>query len=129
MLTGRLRYSGLGLLLLGVPCALLLAWLLLDHAVFAVVASAVAWTGGGRRPRRTGSPYLAGVPQAGPRPGRPGRHWQPRNATAPWLRSVPGGAAVHGGWGGPFPYAGPGCWFSPCVSVIPGSIARPGAPA
>jgi probable Rubsico expression protein CbbX len=41
MRTARLRYSGLGLLLLGVIAALVTAWLLLNHAMFAVVVCVV----------------------------------------------------------------------------------------
>jgi probable Rubsico expression protein CbbX len=41
MRTARLRYSGLGLLLLGVIAALVTAWLLLNHVMFAVVVCVV----------------------------------------------------------------------------------------
>jgi probable Rubsico expression protein CbbX len=43
MRTARLRYSGLGLLLLGVVAALVTAWLLLNHAMFAVVVCVVVF--------------------------------------------------------------------------------------
>jgi probable Rubsico expression protein CbbX len=43
MLTARLRYSGLGLLLLVVTAALVTAWLRLNHEMFAVVASLLAF--------------------------------------------------------------------------------------
>jgi probable Rubsico expression protein CbbX len=42
MWTAKLRFSGLGLLLLVVAAALVLAWLRLNHAVFAVLAAVVA---------------------------------------------------------------------------------------
>jgi len=41
MRTARLRYSGLGILLLGVTVALLMAWLRLSHALFTIVACLV----------------------------------------------------------------------------------------
>jgi probable Rubsico expression protein CbbX len=42
MWTGRLRYFGFGLLLLGLAGALLLAWLLFTHVIFGIAASIVA---------------------------------------------------------------------------------------
>src|SRR5258708_3983427 len=41
MRTARLRYSGLGILLLGVEVALVMAWLRLSHALFTIVACLV----------------------------------------------------------------------------------------
>jgi probable Rubsico expression protein CbbX len=41
MWTARLRYSGLGILLLGVVVALLLAWLRLSHVFFAIVTGSI----------------------------------------------------------------------------------------